>query len=131
MVQGLFRDLDNIYGKLEEIVIDIEKYTHDLDWSHASIQSALWNLENSEIDKETKDFLVKDLRDNFNKREKANAKYYYLKYERLRYEMFKLSIVGTPDSFLEDIERLKKQSGFNNLWLEAEHNNWFKKRNEK
>ena len=129
MVYGLFRDPDNIYGKLEEIVIDIEKYTHDLDWSRASIKSALWNLENPEIDKETKDFLVKDLRDNFNKREKANAKYYYLKYERLRYEMFKLSIVGTPDSFLEDIERLKKQSGFNNLWLEAEHNNWFK--NEK
>ena len=33
--------------------------------------------------------------ENFNKREKANAKYYYLKYERLRYEMFKLSIVGS------------------------------------
>ena len=95
------------------------------------VYSSAVNLENPEIDKETKDFLVKDLRDNFNKREKANAKYYYLKYERLRYEMFKLSIVGTPDSFLEDIERLKKQSGFNNLWLEAEHNNWFKKRNEK
>ena len=129
MVYGLFKDPDNKFGKLEELVIDIEQQNHDLDWSRASIQSALWNLENPEIDKETKDFLVKDLRDNFNKREKANAKYYYLKYERLRYEMFKLSIVGTPDSFLEDIERLKKQSGFNNLWLEARSNNWFK--NEK
>ena len=79
MVYGLFRDPDNIYGRLEEIVIDIEKYIHDLNWSHATIQSVLWNLENPEIDKETKDFLVKDLRDNFNKREKANAKYYYLK----------------------------------------------------
>ena len=58
MVHGLFRDPDNIYGKLEEIVIDIEKYTHDLDWSHASIQSALWNLENPEIDKVTKDFYI-------------------------------------------------------------------------
>ena len=89
MVYGIFRDPDNIYGKLEELVIDIEQQNHDLDWSRASIQSALWNLENPEIDKETKDFLVKDLRDNLNKREEATAKYYYLKYQSLRLEMFK------------------------------------------
>ena len=129
MVHGLFRDPDNIYGKLEEIVIDIEKYTHDLDWSRASIQSALCNLENPEIDKETKYFLVKDLRDNLNKREEATAKYYYLKYQSLRLEMFKLFIIGTPDSFMEDFEMLKKQKGINNLWVEARSNNWFK--NEK
>ena len=128
MVYGLFRDPDNKYGKLEEIIIDIEKYTHDLDWSHASIQSVLWNLENPKIDKETIDFFVTDLRDNFNKREKAYSKFYYLKYVSLRNELSKLYIASSVDIFLEDIERLKKQQGINNLWLEAEYNNWFKKK---
>ena len=126
MVYGLFRDPDKKYGKLEEIVIDIEKYSHKLEWSHCSIQSIIWNLENPKIDKETIDFFVKDLRDNFNKREEAHAKYYYYKYVDLRAEMFRLFIAGTPDSFLEDLERLKKNSGINNIWQEAENNNWFK-----
>ena len=126
MVYGIFRDPDNKFKNLEEIVVNIEKYSYILDWTHANIQSALWNLENPKIDKETIDLFVKDLRENFNKREEANVKYYYFKYVHLRAEMFRLFIAGTPDSFLEDLERLKKNSGINNIWQEAENNNWFK-----
>ena len=60
MVYGLFRDPDKKYGKLEEIVIDIEKYSHELDWSHCTIQSIIWNLENPKIDKETLNFFEKN-----------------------------------------------------------------------
>ena len=126
MVYSIFRDPDNKFKNLEEIVVNIEKYSYILDWTHANIQSALWNLENPKIDKETIDLFVKDLRENFNKREEANVKYYYFKYVDLRAEMFRLFIAGTPDSFLEDLERLKKKSGIKNIWQEAENNNWFK-----
>tara|TARA_B100001540_G_scaffold286858_1_gene280919 strand:- start:342 stop:737 length:396 start_codon:yes stop_codon:yes gene_type:complete len=131
MVYGIFRDPDNKFKNLEEIVVNIEKYSYVLDWTHANIQSALWNFENPKIDKETIDFFVKDLRDNFNKREEAHAKYYYYKYVDLRAEMFRLFITGTPDSFLEDLERLKKNSGINNIWKYAEDNNWLKKNEKK
>ena len=112
MVYGIFRDPDNKFKNLEEIVVNIEKYSYILDWTHANIQSALWNLENPKIDKETIDLFVKDLRENFNKREEANVKYYYFKYVDLRAEMFRLFIAGTPDSFLEDLERLKKKKWY-------------------
>ena len=45
--------------------------------------------------------------------------------------MFRLFIAGTPDSFLEDLERLKKKSGINNVWKYAEDNNWLKKNEKK
>ena len=128
MVYGLFRDPDKKYGKLEEIVIDIEKYSHKLEWSHCSIQSIIWNLENPKIDKETLNFFLKELRDNINKREEAYSKYYYLKYECLRNELSKLFIITTVDFFLEEIDKLKKQKGLNNLYLEARDNNWLKRK---
>ena len=109
----------------------MEKYSYILDWPRAFIQSAFWNLEDPKIDQETKDFFVKDLRENFNKREEAHAKYYYSKYVNLRTEMFRLNIIGTPDSFLEDLERLKKKSAITNIWQEVENNNWFKKNEKK
>ena len=62
MVYGIFRDPDNKFKNLEEIVVNIEKYSYILDWTHANIQSAFWNLENPKIDKETIDLFAKDLR---------------------------------------------------------------------
>ena len=57
----------------EEVILDIEKERDTLDYCRASIQSCLWNLENLKIEQFDKDWLVKDLRENLNKKEKALA----------------------------------------------------------
>ena len=38
--------------------------------------------------------------------------------------MFKLYMVGTPDTFLEDLDRLKEKNGINNLWKEEQYKEW-------
>ena len=43
---------------------------------------------------------------------------------KLRNEMFKLYMVGTPDTFLEDLDRLKEKNGINNLWKEEQYKEW-------
>ena len=47
----------------------VKHYIVSLGWSHCTIQSIIWNLENPKIDKETLNFFLKELRDNMNKRE--------------------------------------------------------------
>ena len=59
-----------------------------------------------------------------NKKEKSNVILQYLKYTKLRHEMFKLYMVGTPDTFLEDLDRLKEKNGINNLWKEEQYKEW-------
>ena len=95
----------------EEVILDIEKERDTLDWCRASIRSCLWNLENPKIEQFDKDWFVKDLRENLNKKEKALAKLEYLKHSKLRSEMFRLNIIGSPDSFLKNLDDLKKQKG--------------------
>ena len=95
----------------EEIILDIEKERGTIDWCHASIRSCLWNLESPKIEQFDKDYFVKDLRENYNKKEKAQAKLEYLKHSKLRSEMFRLNIIGSPDSFLKNLDDLKKQKG--------------------
>jgi hypothetical protein len=38
--------------------------------------------------------------------------------------MFMLHMTTNPDSFLEDLDRLKKQKGINNLWKEEQYKEW-------
>ena len=47
-----------------------------------------------------------------------------IKYAKLKNEMFKLYMVGTPDTFLEDLDRLKEKNGINNLWKEEQYKEW-------
>jgi len=99
----------------EEIILGIEKERGTLDYCHASIQSCLWNLESPKIEQCEKDWFVKDLRENLNKKEKALAKLEYLKHSKLRSEMFRLNIIGNPDSFLKNLDDLKKQKGIDSF----------------
>ena len=96
----------------EEVILDIEKERDTLDWCRASIRSCLWNLENPKIEQFDKDWFVKDLRKNLNKKEKALAKLEYLKHSKLRSEMFRLNITTTPDRFLDWLDDMKKQKIF-------------------
>ena len=68
--------------------------------------------------------LVRDLRENLNKKEEANAKLQYLKYTKLRQQMFMLNMTTNPDKFLDDLDALKKQKGINNLWKEEQYKEW-------
>ena len=108
----------------EEIILDIEKERDTLDYCRASIQSCLWNLENPKIEQFDKNWLVKDLRKNLNKKEKALAKLEYLKHSKLRAEMFRLNIIGSPDSFLKNLDELKEKRGINNFWKEEQYKKW-------
>ena len=108
----------------EEIILDIEKERDTLDYCRASIQSCLWNLENPKIEQFDKDWFVKDLRENLNKKEKALAKLEYLKHSKLRAEMFRLNIIGSPDSFLKNLDELKEKKGINNFWKEEQYKEW-------
>ena len=109
---------------LKKLFLDIEKERDTLDECHANIQNCLWNLENPKVERWVIDWCVKDLRENLNKKEKANAKLQYLKYTKLRHQMFMLHMTTNPDTFLEDLDRLKKQKGINNLWKEEQYKEW-------
>ena len=110
----------------EEVILDIEKERDTLEECHANIQSCLWNLESSKIEQFDKDWFVKDLRENLNKKEKAQAKLEYLKHSKLRSEMFRLNIIGSPDSFLKNLDELKEKKGINNFWKEEQYKEWRK-----
>ena len=108
----------------EEIILDIEKEHDTLDECRSSIQSCLWNLESPKIEQFDKDWFVKDLRENLNKKEKALAKLEHLKHSKLRSEMFRLNIIGSPDSFLKNLDELKEKKGINNFWKEEQYKEW-------
>ena len=101
--------------------MDIEKQKHILDRTFAFIQSTLISLEaNEKLEGEEKDWLIKDLREKLNEREKATATLTYLKYKKMRDEMQKLKMHGGPDDYLENLEKIKKESGIDNLYKSYE-----------
>ena len=122
---GMFNDKDGKFKRLEKIILDIEKEKHTISWAHTTIQSCLWNLEKSpNLTKFDLELIAKDLRENLNKKEEANAKLQYLKYTKLRQQMFMLNMTTNPDKFLDDLDELKKQKGINNLWKEEQYKEW-------
>jgi len=112
----IFSEKNTELKDFEEVILDIEKERDTLDWCRASIRSCLWNLENPKIEQFDKDYFVKDLRVNLDKKEKAHAKLEYLKHGKLRAEMFRLNITTTPDRFLDWLDDMKKQKGINNFY---------------
>ena len=122
---NLFNDKDGKFKRLEKVILDIEKEKHTISWAHTTIQSCLWNLEMSpNLQKFDLEMIAKDLRENLNKKEEANAKLQYLKYTKLRQLMFMLHMTTNPDKFLDDLDALKKQKGINNLWKEEQYKEW-------
>ena len=85
------------------------------------IQSTLISLEaNEKLEGEEKDWLIKDLREKLNEREKATATLTYLKYKKMRDEMQKLKMQGGSDDYLENLEKIKKEQGIDNLYKSYE-----------
>ena len=121
---GMFKNSTKETKEFEKIILEIEKERDTISWADTTIQSCLWNLENPKADRFTIDWCVRDLRESLNKKEKSNVILQYLKYTKLRHEMFKLYMVGTPDTFLEDLDRLKEKNGINNLWKEEQYKDW-------
>ena len=108
---------DDKHKILNSIIMDIEKQKHILDRTFAFIQSTLISLEaNEKLEGEEKDWLIKDLREKLNEREKATATLTYLKYKKMRDEMQKLKMHGGPDDYLENLEKIKKEQGIDNLY---------------
>ena len=64
------------------------------------------------------------LRENLNKKEEASAKLKYLKYTKLRQQIFMLHMTTNPDKFLDDLDEVKKQRGIKNLWKEEQYKEW-------
>ena len=101
----------------KKIILEIEREINTIEWADATIQSVLWSLEvNKEIKGDDKNWMVNDLRQNLNKKEKALATLNYLKQEKLQKEMKRLKMEGTPDEYLEVLEKTKKRAGVYNLW---------------
>ena len=121
---GMFKNSTKETKEFEKIILEIEKERDIISWADTTIQSCLWNLENPKADRFTIDWCVRDLRESLNKKEKSNVILQYLKYTKLRHEMFKLYMVGTPDTFLEDLDRLKEKNVINNLWKEEQYKEW-------
>ena len=121
---GMFKNSTKETKEFEKVILEIEKEKDTISWADTTIQSCLWNLENPKADRFTIDWCVRDLRESLNKKEKSNAILQYLKYTKLRHEMFKLYMVGTPDTFLEDLDRLKEKNGIINLWKEEQYKEW-------
>ena len=110
---GMFQNSTKETKEFEKIILEIEKERDTISWADTTIQSCLWNLENPKADRFTIDWCVRDLRENLNKKEEANAKLQYLKYTKLRQQMFMLHMTTNPDRFLEDLDRLKEEKGIN------------------
>ena len=121
---GMFKNSTKETKEFEKIILEIEKERDTISWADTTIQSCLWNLENPKADRFTIDWCVRDLRENLNKKEEANAKLQYLKYTKLRQQMFMLHMTTNPDRFLEDLDRLKEEKGINNLWKEEQYKDW-------
>ena len=112
---------DDKHKMLNSIIMDIEKQKHILDRTFAFIQSTLISLEaNEKLEGEEKDWLIKDLREKLNEREKATATLTHLKYKKMRDEMQKLKMHGGPDDYLENLEKIKKEQGIDNLYKSYE-----------
>ena len=108
---------DDKHKVLNSIIMDIEKQKHIIDRSHAFIQSTLITLEISKkLEGEEKDYLIKDLREKLNEKEKASTTLVYLKYTKMKDEMKKLEMHGGPDDYLENLEEIKKEQGIDNLY---------------
>ena len=121
---GMFKNSTKETKEFEKIILEIEKERDTISWADTTIQSCLWNLENPKADRFTIDWCVRDLRENLNKKEEANAKLQYLKYTKLRQQMFMLHMTTNPDRFLEDLDKLKEEKGINNLWKEEQYKEW-------
>ena len=121
---GMFKNSTKETKEFEKIILEIEKERDTISWADTTIQSCLWNLENPKADRFTIDWCVRDLRENLNKKEEANAKLQYLKYTKLRQQMFMLYMTTNPDRFLEDLDKLKEEKGINNLWKEEQYKEW-------
>ena len=92
---------------LNSIIMDIEKQKHIIDRTFAFIQSTLISLEACDkLEGHEKDYLIKDLREKLNEKEKATAPLTYLKYKKMRDEMQKLKMHGGPDDYLENLEKI-------------------------
>ena len=120
----IFKDPDGKFKNLEGIVLCIEKHRDTIDWCNATIQSCLINIENPKAERWAINWCLSDLRENLNKKEEAVSKLEHLKYTKLRHEMFMLYMTGTPNTFLEDLDRLKEKKNINNLWKEQEYEKW-------
>ena len=130
---NLFNDKDGKFKRLEKIILDIEKEKHTISWAHTTIQSCLWNLEKSpNLQKFDLEMIAKDLRENLNKKEKAQAKIIDLEYA-LKAEMGVLNLGTQTYALLRQVEDIKKKAGINNLWKHEEDkrlNEHFKKHPE-
>ena len=130
---NLFNDKDGKFKRLEKIILDIEKEKHTISWAHTTIQSCLWNLEKSpNLVKFDLEMIAKDLRENLNEKEKAQAKIIDLEYA-LKAEMGVLNLGTQTYALLRQVEDIKKKAGINNLWKHEEDkrlNEHFKKHPE-
>ena len=130
---NLFNDKDGKFKRLEKNILDIEKEKHTISWAHTTIQSCLWNLEKSpNLQKFDLEMIAKDLRENLNKKEEAQAKIIDLEYA-LKAEMGVLNLGTQTHALLRQVEDIKKKAGINNLWKHEEDkrlNEHFKKHPE-
>ena len=130
---NLFNDKDGKFKRLTKIILDIEKQKHIISWAHTTIQSCLWNLEKSpNLQKFDLEMIAKDLREDLNKKEKAQAKIIDLEYA-LKAEMGVLNLGTQTHALLRQVEDIKKKAGINNLWKHEEDkrlNEHFKKNPE-
>ena len=130
---NLFNDKDGKFKRLEKVILDIEKEKHTISWAHTTIQSCLWNLEKSpNLQKFDLEMIAKDLREDLNKKEKAQAKIIDLEYA-LKAEMGVLNLGTQTHALLRQVEDIKKKAGINNLWKHEEDkrlNEHFKKHPE-
>ena len=77
---------DDKHKVLNSIIMDIEKQKHIIDRTFAFIQSTLISIEAIEkLEGEDKDYLIRDLREKLNEKEKATATLTYLKYKNFNY----------------------------------------------
>ena len=118
---NLFNDKDGKFKRLEKIILDIEKEKHTISWAHTGIQSCLWNLEKSpNLQKFDLEMIAKDLRENLNKKEEAQAKIQDLQFGTLKAEMEILKLGSQTYALLRQVEDMKKKAGINNLWKHEE-----------
>ena len=75
--------------------------------------------------------IAKDLRENLNKKEEAQAKIMELQYSTLKVEIINLG--NQTHALLRQVEEMKEKAGINNLWKHEEDkrlNEHFKKHPE-
>ena len=53
-------------------------------------------------------------------KKKKQQQHSYLKYKKMRDEMEKLKMHGGPDDYLENLEKIKKEAGIDNLYKSYE-----------